>query len=163
MSLIAAALARIREQPTPPEPNNNPFQLDSVLEPAASRAEVEQAWPSGVGEPLVELWLTTRAGRLFVDVDYGQWGLVLLSPADSAARTAKERARRPGEVEATDVVVGEFLGDQELVLVTGEGRVLIALPLDGRSDWYAAAADLGEFLDAYWRHGGDKFWESRSS
>ena len=163
MSTVADALTRFRERPTPPDRNSNPFKLGSTLEPAATASEVEQAWPDGVIARLIELWGVVREARLFVDVDYGQWGLAVLSPADSAARTARERSARPNDIQPGDVVVGEFLGDQELLVVAEDGRVLIALPLDDRSDWYVAAPDLGEFLDAYWRHGGDKFWERSAS
>jgi hypothetical protein len=64
---------------------------------------------------LARAWSTSRQWRLLEDVDYGQWGLVLLSPAASAQRTAEERARRPAACRVDDVVIGEFLGDQELV------------------------------------------------
>ncbi len=99
---------------------------------------------------------------MFADVDYGQWGLALLSPAASAARTAKERSARPRQFGPDDLVLGEFLGDQELLVVSTaehDTRVMIALPLDDRPDWYTAAGDLGGFLAAYRRSGGDKFWE----
>jgi hypothetical protein len=62
-----------------------------------------------------------------------------------------------------DIVLGEFLGDQELLVLapseTGRRRILIALPLDGRSDWYGAAHDLPQFLEWYFDHGGEKYWE----
>jgi hypothetical protein len=38
--------------------------------------------------------------------------------------------------------------------------MLIALPLDHRADWYAAAGNLAEFLDQYLKALGGKFWES---
>ncbi len=162
MTTVVSALARFRDQPTPPEPSSNPFKLSSQLEIAATSAEIERAWPDTPPEQLVEAWTAAREARLFVDVDYGQWGLVLLSPGKSAARTEKERAARPKDFERGDVVIGEFLGDQELLVLTRDGRILVALPLDDRSDWYVAADDLASFLNAYWQHGGDKFWERRA-
>ena len=94
---------------------------------------------------------------------YGQWGLVLLTPAASAARTTKERASRPDELAPDDVVVGEFLGDLDLlVLAPGERadrKVLVALPLDPRRDWHGVGATLGDFLAAFIDAGGDKWWE----
>lgn len=163
MSAIAAAIARFRNEPEPPDLSSNPFKLSSTVETAATAAEIAHAWPAvSPAEQLVEAWSTARAARLFVDVDYGQWGLVLLSPADSAARTAKERVARPTDFRPGDVVFGEFLGDQELLVVGADGRILVALPLDDRSDWYLAAEDLAGFLFAYWEHGGDKFWEQRA-
>ncbi len=164
MATIEAALTRFRDHPTSPEESSsNPFKLSSTVHGPATPAEIEQAWPeAGLPEQLVEAWTTAREARLFEDLDYGQWGLVLLAPAASAGRTAKERGTRPADFKPGDIVIGEFLGDQELLVLTRGGRVLVALPLDGRSDWYVAADDLGQFLDAYWRHGGDKFWEPRA-
>jgi hypothetical protein len=88
---------------------------------------------------------------------------VLLSPAESARRTAAVRAERPDDLRDDDVVIGEFLGDQELVVFApsqrGERRVLIALPLDRRDDWYGAASGLAEFLTRYRESEGEKYWE----
>jgi hypothetical protein len=143
---------------------DNPFRLACSFDEPASEAEVVSAWPSiEVPSELMQMWSTSRQSRLFEDVDYGQWGLILLSPTAAAERTAAEQARRPGVYRADDVVVGEFLGDQELVVLApsevGRGHMLIALPLDDRGDWYAAAGDLTEFLDRYLDALGDKYWE----
>jgi hypothetical protein len=143
---------------------SSPFKLACSFDEPASEAEVASAWP-GIELPaeLMRAWLTSRQSRLFEDVDYGQWGLVLLSPTAAAERTATERARRPVSYRDDDLVVGEFLGDQELVVLApsemGRGHVLVALPLDDRPDWYAAADDLAGFLDRYLEALGDKYWE----
>jgi hypothetical protein len=104
-----------------------------------------------------------REARLFEDVDYSQWGLVLLTPSTSAARTAQEREARPAELRSDDIVLGEFLGDQELLILApsemGRRRVLIALPLDSRADWFGAGSDLGSFLARYFENAGEKYWE----
>jgi hypothetical protein len=130
--------------------------------------EVEEAWSgSALSEDLLELWGVCREARLFEDVDHGQWGLVLLSPTASAARTAQERSARPSDLRPDDVVIGAFLGDQELVVVApsenGQRRVLIALPLDSRDDWFAAGPTLGVFLARYFDAVGEKYWEGRGS
>jgi hypothetical protein len=120
----------------------------------AGIAEIEQAWPGRrLPGQLIDAWTTARQARLFEDVDYGQWGLVLLSPAASAERTGKELRSRPKDYQPDDLVIGEFLGDQELLVLAGGAdrgdKVLIALPLDDRADWIVAAEDLGQFLEAY--------------
>ncbi len=147
---------------------DNPFRLACRLDPPASAEEVQTAWQDReVPIELSELWLTCRQARLFEDVDYGQWGLSLLPPATSAERTAFERQQRPDDVRPDDIVVGEFLGDQELLLLSpseeDSRRVLVALPLDGRDDWYPAAGGLAEFLQQYLAHVGAKYWEQRGS
>jgi hypothetical protein len=62
-------------------------------------------------------------------------------------------------------VLGQFLGDQELLVLapseTARRRVLIALPLDSRADWFGAAPSLGSFLAKYFDAVGDKYWERR--
>jgi hypothetical protein len=59
------------------------------------------------------------------------------------------------------------LGDQELVVLapseSGTRRVLIALPLDHRADWFAAASSLDEFLEKYFAAVGEKYWERGGS
>jgi hypothetical protein len=143
---------------------DNPFKLACSFDEPATAAEISSAWP-GVEVPaeVASAWSASRQSRLFEDVDYGQWGLALLSPEAAAQRTAQERAQRPGAYRADDVVIGEFLGDQELVVVapseTDRRHLLIALQIDDRPDWYAAAGNLAEFLDRYLKAFGDKYWE----
>lgn len=164
MSAVGAVLMRFREQPTSLHGSvGNPLNLVSTLDCPAVATEIFGAWPERrPPEELCEAWAITRESRLFEDVEYGQWGLILLSPRASADRTMLEMRARPADFTPDDIVVGEFLGDQELLVLVSDAdgdRVLVALSLDDRSDWYVAAESLGEFLEAYWRHGGEKFWE----
>lgn len=162
---VVGALERYLAEPSPSEgTTTNPFKLMSSLDVQASAVEIADAWPrGGLPSDAVELWSASREARLFEDIEYGQWGLVLLSPGASAERTALERSARASDLRADDVVLGEFLGDQELLVLapseSGPRRVLIALPLDERSDWHGAAGCLSDFLDLYFEHAGDKFWE----
>jgi hypothetical protein len=139
---------------------DNPFRLACSFEPPTSPSgELSAVWGGReLPSELVELWTSARSARLFEDIDYGQWGLVLLSPPESADRTALELAERPGDFAAGDIVIGEFLGDQELLVHTPTG-ILVALPLDPRSDWDVAADNLEEFLRRYLDAHGDKYWE----
>lgn len=63
-----------------------------------------------------------------------------------------------------DRVIGEFLGDQELLVYANnesEGRrILISLPLDSRKEWYPAGLTLEIFMSDYAYSLGRKFWES---
>jgi len=154
-------LERFRKNPSAKHPDN-PLRLISSVSGAALAGEVAAAWGTDAQEARA-LWAESREARLFVDADFGQWGLVLVDPQSSAERTAKERAARPIEFRDEDVVVGVFLGDQELLVIApserGPRRVLVALPLDSRSAWFGAASELGEFLERYFDAGGNKFWE----
>jgi hypothetical protein len=143
---------------------DNPFKLGCSLAMPATIEEVRSAWPAVLPGELVRAWSVSRESRLFEDVDYGQWGLVLLSPTASAERTAEQRALRPADYRPGDVVAGEFLGDLELLVVApseaGDRRIVVALPLDDRQQWYPAAPDLARFLERYREGHGTKFWES---
>jgi len=164
MSRVRDALTRFRLAPNT-APTGNPFRLVSSVSPSATAIEVEAAWgPREMPDDVTNLWSACRSARLFEDADFGQWGLVLLDPQASRARTEAERLARQTDFRDGDVVVGEFLGDQELLVVapseSGVRRVLIALPLDPRDDWFGAAPDLARFLEAYFDAGGNKYWET---
>jgi hypothetical protein len=167
MARLTDVVARFRHQPSPPEcTSHSPFRLVSTLDDQATAAEVKHAWGDRVvPADLIDLWSVSRCLRLFEDVEYGQWGLVLLEPSACAARTRRELEQRPDQLRADDVVIGEFLGDQELLVLapseSGQRRVLVALPLDDRSEWWAAGPNLADFLDEYFDHEGEKFWEER--
>jgi hypothetical protein len=114
---------------------------------------------------LAKLWSAASGARLFVDDDYGQWGLVLFSPAEAVSATGRFQVVRPEEFRHGDLIVGEFIGDSDVLLVRCDplepdyGAVLIPTPLEGRPGWTNAAASLDEFLGAFERTHGDKFWE----
>ena len=85
---IDRALKRYRDCPSPSEGSSaNPFRLVSTVADPESFEGLEGV--GAIGE-LRELWASCRSGRLFEDVDYGQWGLVLLDPESSFARTRNE-------------------------------------------------------------------------
>jgi hypothetical protein len=115
--------------------------LDFSLAPPVAPGAIDGAWPHGVPDELRDLWLTTAEVRLFEDTDYGQWGLVLLGPEGCAECTAQEKVERPDDYRPDDIVVGEFLGDEDLLVLTpssgGSERVKVALPLYPRKEWYA--------------------------
>jgi len=158
MTWLADALVTLWRKPSP-------GGLGSEWKPTASAEEIAAAWPDSlIPDDAVELWAVCRSARLYADTAYGQWGLVLLSPAASAARTALERAARPEDVTADDLVIGEFLGDLDLLILApgerDERRVLVALPLDPRVEWYGVGSSLADFLVAYGEADGDKWWEA---
>ncbi|MBI1928510.1 SMI1/KNR4 family protein [Candidatus Poribacteria bacterium] len=114
---------------------------------------------------LRELWSQVSSLRLFEDVTYGQWGLIIGTPDEAITRHQQKVAERRRDFLPGDLLIGEFLGDSDLLVVRcnpGEpdfGTVLIALPLDGREDWYVAGASLTEFLENFLETSGKKFWE----
>jgi hypothetical protein len=160
MNAISDILATCRSWTEPRVVKDNPFRLACRLTPPATEEEISRAWshtslPCG----LRELWLYSSEPELFVDVDYRQWGLKILSPKSSAARSVKERLERPADLTDSDVIVGEFLGDQDLLVVDQDGAVLIALPLDDRADWWRPDTNLSRFFSRYVASNGAKYWE----
>ncbi|MBL7499890.1 hypothetical protein I6A84_23370 [Frankia sp. CNm7] len=140
------------------------LRLGCAIEEPATPVDIDSAWPQG-GAPTeaVELWSVSGSAKLFVDIDYGQWGLRILSPRQSAERTRAERMERAEDFREDDVVVAEFLGDGELVAISpseqGARRILVAQEIYGRPDWYGVGPTLEKFLQDYLDSGGEKFWE----
>jgi hypothetical protein len=114
---------------------------------------------------LATLWSQIRSARLFVDVEWGQWGLELLGPSEAIRETEEMRRDWSSDTMRGDLVVGRFLGDLDRLVVRCDrgspdyGKILVALPLDHRNDWYAVTDSLASFVDIYAKSEGDKFWE----
>ncbi|MCW2932230.1 MAG: hypothetical protein JWM19_3192 [Actinomycetia bacterium] len=113
---------------------------------------------------LVEAWSVSRESRLFEDIDYGQWGLLLYTPTASADKTAEQCAIRPEDLrESDDLIIGEFLGDAEFLVMarreSGNRKILVAPPIDDRADWAEVGVSLADFLERYLDARGNKFWE----
>ncbi|MCL4854058.1 MAG: hypothetical protein KJZ78_22090, partial [Bryobacteraceae bacterium] len=60
---------------------------------------------------LEEFWGTFSSARLFEDVNYGQWGLIVLDYETSNERTQQLLHERPQDVVRGDRAVGKFIGD----------------------------------------------------
>ncbi|WP_157631098.1 hypothetical protein [Kribbella catacumbae] len=117
---------------------------------------------AGIPDELTEFWRVCDSAKLFFDVDYGQWGLSLLNQEDSHARTVEYAEMRSADTRPGDVVVGEFLGDLDLLVLapseSGSSRIRVGLPLDPRAEWYSVGRDLEDFLKRYVGSLGRKFW-----
>lgn len=117
---------------------------------------------------LIHLWNKTSGLYLFEDITYGQWGLILWSPNRVITEQEKRIAQRREDFRPGDLIIGEFLGDSDLLLLRCDatapdfGNVIIALPLDSREEWYFAANSLENFLSQFLAANGDKFWENQA-
>ena len=148
----------------------NPFRLGCVIGPPASEADILAAWPEPGSVPaeLRELWLAMSGACLFEDVEYGQWGWEVLGPRASAFRTAEgHRSYFSRNLRPDDVLFGEFIGDQEVLVYApserASRRILVAIPLYERDEWPAAAGTVKAFLVRYREARGEKYWEVGSS
>lgn len=140
-----------------------PFRLKCSF----ADAEEDDAALNNLPAELVEFWKNAAVARLFEDVDYGQWGLEIISPGKAESLTETELQKRPCDYVPGDLVVGRFLGDSDLLLVRCDqsasdfGSVVVALPIDKRPDWDVVATDFADFLTKLVEADGDKFWEVR--
>ncbi len=145
-------------------PQLHPFRLRSRVEAPATTREITEAWGDrALPGDAMNVWKMCREARLYEDVDDGQWGLVLMSPGASAEMTAFQHSFRPEDMRPDDVVLGEFLGDLDLLVLApserGSRKVMISLELDARSFWFGVGSNLEAFLERYFDAAGDKFWE----
>ncbi|WP_182112773.1 hypothetical protein [Actinotalea sp. JY-7876] len=148
---------------TAPDTYGGPFRLACTLQGPATDDELATAGlPSGAAGELITLWRLCRSARLFEDVDYGQWGMRLLTPHESVARTAERRRAHPLDYGPDDLVFAEFLGDLDLMVISpeGHGAQVLAVPeLCARDEWFQVGNSLEGFLGRYLRERGEKFWE----
>lgn len=116
-------------------------------------------------QELKDLWNQTSHLRLFEDITYGQWGLVLWSPEQVIIKHQEWALTRKDEFHPGDLIIGEFLGDSDLLMIRCNPKardfasVMIVLPIDSRKDWYIAADSLVVFLEKFIQAQGSKFWE----
>jgi len=88
--------------------------------------------------------------------------LKLLSPQASRDRTGEDYLSE--DLLPDDIVIGEFIGDLDLVVLApseeGSRRVLIAGEIDTRPKWQGVGSDLAQFLEKYVDASGDKYWKA---
>lgn len=116
-------------------------------------------------QELKDLWNQTSHLRLFEDITYGQWGLVLWSPEQVITKHQGWALTRKDEFHPGDLIIGEFLGDSDFLMIRCDpnardfASIMIVLPIDTRKDWYIAADSLVVFLKKFVQAEGRKFWE----
>jgi len=164
MPNIQKVLARYAQWGAPHARPGYELALGHVIQPPAAREEIERAWPDGVDERAMELWLATREAELFKDIEYGQWGMHLLPPEASVEQTRARRTNRPEDYYEGDLVIATFIGDEDfIVLSPGEENPayqILAVPeMYKRDDWYPVGPSLADVLDRYYDALGEKYWE----
>src|SRR2546428_2898200 len=79
---------------------------------------IEGAAEGRLPNDLRRLWTLASEIRLWEDISYGQWGCVLWSPPEVVRRhTEAYKRRRVDDWRAGDLILGEFLGDLEPVVI----------------------------------------------
>jgi len=144
-----------------------PLPLRCAVAPPRSydRTAIESDLHVTLPEDLTILWERTSELRLFEDIRYGQWGLVIWGPAETVRMHPEEIRGWEEDWREGDLLVGRFLGDADRMVVRCNadapdfGSVLIRMPIDPRKDWPHVGSSLREFLGTHLARGGDKFWE----
>jgi len=140
--------------------------MESLFRFACSFTEghpgLPENYPYNVPTEVKDFWATASTAELFQDVDYGQWGLEILSPEESASRSERDREYYP-DFRSDELIIGRFRGDSEILIVScGDdeyGTIRVGLPIDKYPDWPVVAKNFKEFLEKYAEADGNKYWE----
>jgi hypothetical protein len=117
--------------------------------------------PTSSTAQLREFWSITSGGSLLVDEQFGICGLMLYGPAESQQRTADRTSHGYG-ISSNDWVLGEFVGDTDMLVIDVQDSVLISTGSYPRSQWYTFRS-LSEVLSNYVEVHAEKYWEGPRS
>lgn len=112
-----------------------------------------------------DFYILSNGAALFVDEQYGQWGLKIYSLDEIANATQLYFKERSRDCLEEDLIIGEFFGDTDLLLIRCDprnkdfGSVVVVSAINPRVDWDIAASDFAFFLQELYYHQGDKYWE----
>lgn len=140
-----------------PRTLGGPFRLLCWLERSKDVAEAARTFKD-LPSDLASFWSIYRGGHLFQDIDYGQWGLHLFSPSEAEFETKRQTELGRG-LEKGDIVIAEFRGDLDLMIVDKTGHTFVGMPLDPRGAW-PRWNSFHQFMRSYVDNDGNKHWES---
>ncbi len=140
----------------------------SVVAPVTwRRNEIESAFEVTLPQDIVELWDAASEVRLHEDLTYGQWGCILWSPAEVVTRHKEAlRWREPDDFRPGDLIIGEFRGDTDLIVLRCDlsqrdyGSIVIDSPMDSRDAWPCVASTITEFMQKFLAYPERKYWEA---
>jgi hypothetical protein len=134
-------------------PNMDGVVLTSRLRDGLTDGEI----PVGVPLQARELWQRTSGGVLMRDLQFGICGLTLHDP-DEAKKVSGDRAQVGYDVTESDWVVGEFIGDTDMLIIDENNKVLISTGSYSRESWYVFTS-LENVLKRYVESYAEKYWE----
>lgn len=143
-----------------------PFKLELAMEFSEpyDEGDLGQRF-SSLPKDISDFWECNESARLFLDVEYGQWGLELLSPFDAIEATGWYLNTYHGVLLPSDLVIGKFIGDSDILIVRNDpiledfGSILVGELIDEREDWPIVANTFTEFLQLYVEYDGQKYWD----
>lgn len=116
-------------------------------------------------ESLLDYYQLADESTLFEDQEYGQWGLRIFDINDSLNNTKVFKQERSRDFKDGDLIVGEFIGDSDLLLVRCDescddfGNVIAVNAIDARNEWSLISSSFDQFFLDYYESQGDKYWE----
>jgi hypothetical protein len=113
--------------------------------------------PAGAPLQAREFWQRTSGGMLLRDLRFGICGLDLNDP-DKARKVTRDRAEFGYDVTESDWVIGEFVGDTDMLLIDENNNVVISTGSYSRESWYTFAS-LEDVLQKYIASDAEKDWE----
>lgn len=140
----------------------------SKVHPATKWEQAQLEVELGLQLPpdLIEFWNLTSGMRLFEEIHYRQWGLILWSAAEVMNNHKNQENSVCENLNSSDLVIGEFKGDLDLVVMRCDpkagdyGHILIADAIDPRREWDLVADSLREFLERYLESPKVKYWST---
>ena len=129
------------------------------------RDKLEQTLSVVLPDDLVSLWKC--AGRVDLDVQcpIGHWGTVIWDP-DQTTMENMQRGRRIASrpLQAGDLLIGECLGDGDVVLVRADPKAddfggVVVLGEDPRHETDTVASSVSQFIERCLASPATKFWE----
>ncbi|MEZ5209531.1 hypothetical protein [Gordonia sp. (in: high G+C Gram-positive bacteria)] len=135
----------------------HPYVAVTRIDPPLDRDEVERVWSDrALPGRLRELW-TTVASRLYLLCSEGSHGLIIHDPRTSLTETA-ELARdywiEDDSYHHSDVIVGDFQGDDQRLILSPEDGWLVYSAIETRDSWLRLGDKLDDFLIAFRDAGG---------
>lgn len=172
---ISDILQKVSAQGTQIDPKEEAFwgnlpmaTYQSLVEPAVPWLEggfVEQGFV--LSEEMKCFWNHTNKVKIFCEIPYGQWGTILFGAEESLRKTKEWKEIYPEEFVLGDLVIGEFLGDAQFVVMRCNqekedwGQVVIGFPIDVRAEWPNVAGSVAEFVEKTLASPDMKYWETR--
>jgi hypothetical protein len=147
---------------TKPEGERGLRMTCRVQPPFANGAPDE---PPNIPHDLRAVWRETGGAALFLDPDYGQWGMTIFMPEGAAKATAEYLRLRPRHAIKGDLIIAEFRGDSDLVLLRTDpdasdlGEIWIVDPIYPRKQWERAASSFTELIARFIAAEGEKYWD----
>ncbi len=91
------------------------------------------------------------------DLRFGICGLDLNDP-DEARRVSADRAESGYDVTESDWVIGEFIGDTDMLILDNNNNAVISTGSYAREFWHTFTS-LEDVLRKYIEYAAEKYWE----